>query len=127
AGWNLIRLVTQGSGNSNRLASYYRVANAAEPASYTWTFSASNSGAVGGIASFRGVDTTTPIDDEAGQATGTGLGHTAPSVTTSLDGGMLVTAHELSSAVTWTPPGGMTEAVDVASLPTPDTVGISLQ
>lgn len=128
AGWTLIRLVDQNGGNTNRLATYYRVADGSEPASYTWTFTgATHTGAVGGIASFSGVDTATPIDSEAGQATAADTNHTAPDVTTTVTGGMLVTIHEFSSAVTWTSPGGMTEAVDVASLPTPDTLGLSME
>ncbi|HEX7025840.1 MAG TPA: LamG domain-containing protein [Gammaproteobacteria bacterium] len=128
AGWTLIRLVDQSGGNSNRLATYYRVADGSEPASYTWTFTgATHTGAVGGIASFSGVDTATPIDSEAGQATAADTNHTAPGVTTTVTGGMLVTVHEFSSAVTWAPPGGMTEAIDVASLPTPDTLGLSME
>jgi MSHA biogenesis protein MshQ len=128
AGWTLIRLLTQGGGSSNRLATYYRVADGSEPASYTWTFTGgTHAGAVGGIATFSGVDTATPIDDEAGQATAADTDHIAPSVTTTANGGMLVTIHEFSSAVTWTSPGGMSEAVDIASLPTPDATGMSMQ
>jgi MSHA biogenesis protein MshQ len=104
------------------------VAGASEPANYTWTMSTSGfGGAVGGIASFSGVDTATPYDDEAGNATPSSANHTAPSVTTTLDDGMLVTIHEFASSKAWTPPTGMTEMVDVASLPPNDTDGISME
>ncbi|MCR4332116.1 MAG: hypothetical protein NUV34_05350 [Sulfuricaulis sp.] len=127
-GWTLVRQVTQGSATSSKLATYYRVAGVGEPASFFWTFSGgSHSGVVGGIMSFSGVDNVTPIDAEAGNATASATTHTAPSVTTTLDNGMLVTAHELTSSRTWTPPGGMTEAVDVASLTPSNASGIALE
>ncbi|HEX5055520.1 MAG TPA: DUF6701 domain-containing protein [Gammaproteobacteria bacterium] len=126
AGWTLIRTTTQGTGSTNRVASYYRVVTGAEPASYTWTFSGANTGAVGGILSFSGVNTAAPIGNDNGQATGSSTNHTAPSVTTASANSMLVTIHEFSSAVAWTAPGGMTEAVDVPSQTT-NAVGISME
>ena len=53
----------QENGNSTILAQaiYYRVAGSSEPTSYTWTFSPAESGA-GGIAAYRGVNNSTPID-----------------------------------------------------------------
>lgn len=128
AGWTLIRTVTQAGSTPSYLSTYYRLATAAEPASYTWLFSTTGfGGAVGGIASFTGVDNTMPITAEAGVATGSGLGHAAPSVSSVLPDAMLVTIHEMTSAASWSPPGGMTEAVDIASQ-TPDNAnGISMQ
>lgn len=128
AGWTLIRQVPQPNANSSVLSTYYRVAGAAEPASYTWTFGGgAHTGAVGGIAGFSGVDTTTPIDDENGVATASSVNHAAPSVATTQSDGMLVTVHELTSSRTWTPPGGMTEAVDIASLTPNNAGGISME
>ncbi|MCR4301274.1 MAG: hypothetical protein NUV51_06660 [Sulfuricaulis sp.] len=129
SGWTQIREVTQTSATSSALATYYRVAGASEPASYTWTMSVSGfGGAVGGIASFSGVDNTVPpYDAEAGNATASSTSHMAPSVTTTLDDGMLVTIHELTSSRTWTFPGGMTEVVDVASLTPSVDAGISME
>ncbi|MDX1518825.1 MAG: LamG domain-containing protein, partial [Gammaproteobacteria bacterium] len=110
------------------MASYYRVATGSEPASYTWSFSGGTfSGASGGIISFDGVDTSSPIDVEGGNTTPNGFTHTANSITTTVADTMLVSSHEFPSATNgWTPPAGMTEAVDVASIPRPDTVGIAL-
>jgi MSHA biogenesis protein MshQ len=126
-GWTLIRETVQGSATTSRLATYYRVAGVGEPASYVWSFSASHAGAAGGITSFSGVDNVTPFDAEAGSATASALAHAAPSVTTTLTNGMLLTAHAYASSGTWTPPGGMTEAVDVASLTPNNASGISLE
>ncbi|GAB4512096.1 MAG: hypothetical protein Tsb0026_15780 [Sulfuricaulis sp.] len=128
SGWTLIREVTQGSATTSRLATYYRVATASEPSAYTWTFSGSVlTQSAGGILSFSGVDNAAPVDAEAGNATNSSLNHTAPTVTTTLDDGMLVTIHELASSATWTPPGTMTEAADDASLTPNNAAGISIE
>ena len=114
SGWTLVRRIDNANSPANSLAVYRLVAGASEPASYTWT--SSPSGILGGgILSFSGVDTTTPIDVENGQNTLSGLTHDAPSVTTTVSNTMLVTSHTYASAGTWTPPTGMTEAVDVAA------------
>ncbi|HEU0188729.1 MAG TPA: DUF6701 domain-containing protein [Gallionella sp.] len=115
AGWTLIQAITQATATSNRVSTYYRVATAAEPASYTWTLSAAHTGAAGGIVSYSGVDTTTPVDVSAGAATPSALTHAAPTITTTVANDMLVTVHEYASARSWTPPVGMTERVDIAS------------
>lgn len=126
--WTLLRTTTQANSNSSVLKTYYKVAGASEPSSYNWTFSSSNfNSAVGGIASFIGVDTTTPIDADTGSATSSSTSHTAPTVTTTLDDGMLVTVHEYTSSRAWTPPAGMTEMVDVSSLTPNNAVGISME
>ena len=117
AGWALVRRMDNGASNS--LAIYGKVATASEPASYSWTFSAST-GSAGGIRSFSGVDMTTPLDVENGAATASSLNHAAPSVTTTSANDMIVTSHSFASSATWTTPAGMTEAFDVASNAVPD-------
>jgi hypothetical protein len=114
------------SVTANSLAVYYKVAGAGEPASYTWTFSTST-GSAGGIQTFSGVDTAAPINVENGQNTPSGLTHTTLSVTTTVANAMLVTSHAFGSAASWTPPAGMTEAVDQASIAVPNPQGISLE
>ncbi|MEA2723833.1 MAG: biosis protein MshQ, partial [Gemmatimonadales bacterium] len=126
AGWTLIRRTNQTAANDNAQATYRKVAGAAEPASYTWTVGAPT-GLAGGIMTFYGVDTAAPVDVENGQVTASALTHTAPSVTTTTINDMIVTTHSFTSAASWTPPGGMTEAVDVASDAVPNTVGIALE
>lgn len=127
AGWTLIRQTAQGSGDSLRLATYYRLVGASEGANYTWSFSGGSiSGAVGGITTYSGVNTTTPIDAEAGGATASSTSHIAPTVTTTLADGMLVTTHAFASSATWTPPTGMTEAVDIASAAA-STAGVAME
>ncbi len=123
AGWALVRRMDNGASNS--LAIYGKVATASEPASYSWTFSAST-GSAGGIRSFSGVDMTAPIDIENGVSTASALNHAAPSVTTTSTNDMIVTSHGFASSATWTTPAGMTEAFDVASNAVPDGFGISV-
>ncbi|MBI2296625.1 MAG: hypothetical protein HYU76_11490 [Betaproteobacteria bacterium] len=127
AGWTLVGRTDQGSGNTNSQAVYQRVAGAAEPASYTWTLGGAPTGAAGGIMSFSGVATVSPIATAAGAATASALTHTAPSISPIFKNTMLITSHSFSSAANWTPPSGMTEAVDVASIAVPAAGGISLE
>ncbi|HXI28300.1 MAG TPA: hypothetical protein VNG89_07755, partial [Vicinamibacterales bacterium] len=126
AGWNLVRQLHQASATTNALFTYSKVATAAEPQNYTWTIGA-NSGAVGSILSFTGVDTGSPINVENGTNTGSALTHAAPTVTTTVAKAMIVTSHTMASAATWTPPGTATEATDVASLTPPNAGGQSLE
>ena len=126
AGWTPVRRIDNANANANSLAVYYKVAGASEPANYTWTFSTST-GSAGGIQTFSGVDTDSPIDVEGGQNTPSGLTHATPSVTTTVTNTMLVTSHAFSSSATWTPPGGMTEVFDVASETVPNAAGISIE
>ncbi|MFA6465870.1 MAG: LamG-like jellyroll fold domain-containing protein, partial [Desulfurivibrionaceae bacterium] len=123
--WTLIRSDTASNGNMGTLATYYKIAGTSEPSSYTFTFSAATTGAVGSILAFSGVDTTSPIDQQNGQRTPNSVDHTAPSVTTTSSGDMLVTAHAYASSRSWTPPPGMTEQVDIAS--TTGAGGIALE
>ncbi len=135
AGWTLIRGTdtTTGGGTGgfgSRLLVYSRVATAAEPANYTWSFAGTPvySGATGGILSFSGVDTTSPVVAEAGQATANGFNHAAPSINTgAVTNTMLVSSHSTNSSGTWLPPVGMTESVDISSLPPTNALGIMLE
>jgi hypothetical protein len=129
SGWTLVLDTPQGAGNTSRMATYYRVATASEPASYLWTFSGgAGTGATGGIASFSGVDTAAPIDDNRGVATPSGTSHTADPVTTTVPNAMLVASFEYTSTPSdWSPPGGMNEVVDQGSITPPDDAGIKLE
>ena len=129
AGWTVVRTTTQPSVNTSRMVTYYRVAGGSEPASYDWTFTGTGyAGAVGGILSFSGVDISNPIDMEGGVATPISGNHTTPTITTITANTMLVGSFEYTSSTSnWTPPAGMTEAVDRASQTAPNNAGISLE
>ena len=130
AGWTLINRQDQAIANSNSQAVYYRIATASEPTSYTWTFSGGAiNGTAGGIVTYRGVDTSNPIDISGGNATASSTSHTANSVVTTVVNTMVISIHSFSSSEAWTSPVspvGMTEQVDIASLATPNANGISL-
>ena len=126
-GWTLIRTIQNTSSTTSRLAIFRRVATASEPASYTWTFGATHTGAVGGIMSFSGVDNTSPIVTENGRTTASSTTHTALSITPASANVMLVGTFSYASSDTWTPPTGMTEAVDVASRTTNSSSGESIE
>jgi Family of unknown function (DUF6701) len=142
-GWTLVRDTTNDSGGGTggtgvRLQTYYRVASASEPATYTWYAQLNNpsvppatvfvSGA-GGIASYSGVDTTAPINVEGGNTTANSYSHTGNSITTTVANAMLVSSYTFLSADTWNaPPAGMTERFDQAapSSPPGNAVGVAL-
>ena len=125
SGWTLVQRVDNTTPNTSSLAFYTRVAVVGEPTSHDWTFSSSN-GSAAGILTFQGVDTGQIIDVSGGQATASSLSHTAPSVTATVAETMLVTLHAFTSSSDWTPPTGMTEAVDIASGTVHSAAGISL-
>src|SRR5205823_10712649 len=59
AGWNLV--LRQDSASAISTATYVKVAGSSEPATYTWSFGTAGE-ASGGIGSYIGVNTTTPVD-----------------------------------------------------------------
>ena len=127
AGWTSLNRVNQAAGDSNAQEIFYRIAAGSEPASYTWNFSAAVFGAAGGVVTYRGVDTTTPIDVFGGNVTASATTHTATGVTATANNTMVISTHSFSSAETWSPPAGMTERVDIASLTVANAGGISLE
>lgn len=140
AGWtqlNTLDHTTAGAaddGHGSRQFVYYRVATAAEPLSYTWYFGGTpvHSGAVGGMVSFTGVDTSSPIVTSGQQSTPTGFTGNSSAETPIINTGtvtntMLVSSHVINSSGTWTPPGGMTERVDIASRAPNNVLGLSLE
>jgi prepilin-type N-terminal cleavage/methylation domain-containing protein len=80
AGWNLIRSGTR--TNSLQVATFYKVAGATEPVSYTFTTGdGSKRTMTGGIALYSGVDTTSPVD-VSGFTSGAGGNASSPNLTT---------------------------------------------
>ena len=113
--WTLLRNVN--NGTNVRLATYYRVAGASEPATYTWTFSASQR-AVGGISAFYGVRTaTTPLDQNGATATGTSTSAAANAVTTTAANDIALAFYASATGTSFTPfpgpPTAWTERYDM--------------
>jgi hypothetical protein len=111
AGWKPI-LKTDNSTNVG-IRSYYKVAVAGEPASYTWTISPS-ARASGGILRYTGVNPIDPINISSGNTSTTkGTAVTALSVTTDSNQTALVDFFGTDTSTTFTAPTGTTERFDV--------------
>ncbi len=120
AGWTLIRATTNATNVG--MASYYKVAGASEPNSYTWTFNPTVR-ATGGIIQMSNVDINDPINVSAG-AIGNDVSSPfrviAPSVTTTTDKTGLVTFSGIKTAATFTP-NTFTEQFDIQNSATTAT------
>ncbi len=130
--WILVNSVSQTSGGTNgmKLSTYYKVATGSEPANYTWTFSGGTlEFHAGGINTFSGVDTSSPIAGQAAQAAGDGSNYAfaTPSITPTSGGAMLVTSFSNQNADVWTPPAGFTESMDQQSPSSMAETGIALE
>jgi hypothetical protein len=115
AGWTLIRRDDHSMdgvvGGGASMLSYYHVATASEPASFTWTFDTERL-AVAGVAAYSGVSTSSPVDVHEGSPSTAAYTKTitGPSVTTTVPNAMVVGFFGLhEGAQTITAPAGMTE------------------
>jgi hypothetical protein len=107
AGWTLVR--QDAVLNAVMQAVFVRVAGASEPSSYTWSIPDFRRIA-GGISSYSGVDTAHPIDAHNGATDSAGsTSITAPSITTTTDGAMLLHLAAINAEGTISPPAGSTE------------------
>ncbi|MCG2584554.1 DUF6701 domain-containing protein [Massilia sp. TS11] len=129
SGWNQIANspVTQSSGTPSKLFTFYCVTGASEPASYSFSVSGTHAGLVAQIADIWRIDPTNPIDQSAGATVATGTSNTTPSVTTTATNALIFSVHAVANSVTWTPPTGSTEGVDIASLAVSNDSGISME
>ncbi|MFN0038588.1 MAG: hypothetical protein ACKVP2_03655, partial [Burkholderiales bacterium] len=135
ADWTLVNSQQQPAGggtggNGNQLFVYQRVVTGTEPAAYTWTFGGApiHAGVAGGILSFSGVDTSSPIVAQQGAITASASSHTAPQINTgTVTDTMLVSTHASNSSTFWVPPAGMTERVDVASRVVTNDLGLAIE
>ncbi len=107
SGWNLIQRIDNDTNVS--LISYWKEVGPSEPSSYTWTITETR--AVGGITRYAGIDTSNPID-AATSTTGRGTTATAPSVTTTVSNSQVVALFAINAATTssatFSAPSGMT-------------------
>ena len=115
AGWVEIAAVTTAANPT--IYSYYHVAGAAEPASYSWTLSTSTTGSAG-IARYSGVSNASPLDVPASTAGNSAAVSSlaVPAVTTTRPGALLIGGAAVNSSnltVLITAPGGMTERWDL--------------
>lgn len=112
AGWTLV-LSTRLSTTMSQ-AVYVRIAGPSEPSSGTWTFSKAVA-AAGGMLAYTGVDTSAPVDDARGQTNAASTTITAPSVTTSTTGDVLVAFFGTAQATALTPASSLLERYEAAA------------
>lgn len=118
SGWELVRSVTTPSITAN-MSVYWKRASS-ETGNYVFSVSATVR-IVGAISAFYNVITTgNPIDVETGEAQSADATAVCSAIITTEDNTMLVylAACDNTPSGTWTPPTGMTEAVDTASTAT---------
>jgi len=105
-GWNIIK--RQDTSTNISTATYFKVAGSSEPSSYTWTFGTSGE-ASGGIGSYIGVNTTTPIDTNHAQYNNGVSNVDNAGVTTTVSNDMLVYAVGIIIPTSVQAPSGFTE------------------
>ena len=93
---------------------YTKVATGQEPASTTWTIN-ENRAISGVIVAYSGVNTSNPVEIVGTVGSGTTASITAPSVTSALNGGMVIGAFGINADSTIAPPAGMTERGEIVS------------
>ncbi len=117
AGWTQIQRTDNAINVS--VVSYWKIASASEPASYTWTITPQTR-AVGGITRYTGVDPTNPID-VASSNIGHGTTASALSITTGSSNEEIITLFAMDSGLTntghFSTPAGMTEKYDTSNTP----------
>ena len=114
AGWTLIADTRTGKTEQ---ASWYRVAGASEPASYTFGAASGTWFQAGGITAYSGVDTTNPID-VFGATIGSGTNAVSPNLTTNYAKAAVINpVHFFVSTKTpaTTPDPSLTERYDIGS------------
>jgi hypothetical protein len=110
SGWTVVKST---SGTALRQATYYKVAGASEPASYSWSLGSSRA-ASGGIVDYSGVNQTAPVDATA-TASGTSGNAEAASITTSVANDRVLAAVSFATSTTVTADATTTERYDSSS------------
>jgi hypothetical protein len=108
SGWILIRRTNNNSDCG--IATYYKVASASEPATYTFGFSTSGKWSIG-ITRLSYVSVTSPIDTSSGATGGSG-NVTAPSLTTRGPNRRVLCFYTNKKGITFTPDPLSTEIYD---------------
>ncbi|HYF13257.1 MAG TPA: hypothetical protein VD928_03100, partial [Candidatus Paceibacterota bacterium] len=116
SGWTL--LAKTDNDTHVGILTYWKIAGASEPSSYTWTIG-TQVRAVGGITRFTGVSTSNPIDVVA-SSTGRGTSAIAPSATTTQDGARIITVFAVNVGkenTIFATSTGMTKLYDIKNEP----------
>lgn len=130
SGWTLVVESTNINDVTMRMITFTRVTTAASEGASSWTIGGgAHTGVAGGIVRFSGVDGASPVNRSAANVMGySSFSIQANGVTPGVANTMLVTSHAFTSApASWTPPGGMTEALEAASEGVPSTGGMGME
>ena len=101
-----------------RQATYWRIAGASEPTAHTWRFASAQT-AVGSILAYDGVSAAAPIHAVSGQPNLASKSITAPSVTTTAPGVLVVDLSGITGKAAVTPASGATERSEIVSTAAP--------
>lgn len=114
SGWTLIRSTNNVAALGANLNSYYKLAGAGEPSSYTWT-GGQGTAHTATIIRLTAVHTTAPINAESG-STGSATDPVSPDITTTAANCFMISvcAQANSLTQTYTPPAGYVERADHA-------------
>ncbi|MCD6725894.1 MAG: Ig-like domain-containing protein, partial [Solirubrobacteraceae bacterium] len=114
-GWTAVPRTDFYETTNARIHAWYRIAGAAEPASYKFTLTGGSGMAIaGGVAAIVGADPLAPVDASGGQVTGSQSSLlTAPSITTTAPNALLVYGGAVNQPLTFVEPSGMAEQWDV--------------
>ena len=113
-GWTVVRRDSNVGGTALSQLLSYKLMTTLEPGSYTWRFSASV-GATGGISTFANVDPVMPLNADAGVYSANTRLIAAPSLTTDVDGSLVIGLFGNSAKGSMAPPAGMVEDFDVTN------------
>ncbi len=110
AGWTFTNSVATGSGFTRW---YYKVAGTSEPAAYVFS-STVVLGLTGVIVAYSGVDVTAPIEKYQNGTNVSATSQVGPSATVVSPGAVAVRVWSGQGSVTFVPPSGVVERVDLA-------------
>ena len=117
AGWTAVPGLSSTAGTDLNQGVFFRVASAAEPTNYTFSWSVSARG-VAAILTYRNIDTATTIDASGAQTSTASANIIAPSITTTMANTMLVGVFgDAHSGAGFTTPGGMTNIFGAGAEP----------
>ncbi|OGG58839.1 hypothetical protein A2765_00460 [Candidatus Kaiserbacteria bacterium RIFCSPHIGHO2_01_FULL_56_24] len=122
SGWT--QIARTDNGVNIALISYWKVATASEPTTYTWTIDQQTK-AVGGITPYSGVDTANPIDTVAGNI-GLGTLATTSVITTSVANEEVVALYATDVNRGFSTPTGMTAKYNLAHTGGPSTAAYEI-
>jgi hypothetical protein len=122
SGWTVAKST---SGTALRQATYYKVAGAGEPASYSWALGSSRA-ASGGIVDYSGVNQTAPVDATAG-ASGASGNAVAASVTTAAANDQVLAIVSFATSTTVTADSTTAERYEASSSSTTGEVADFVQ